>query len=187
MCVSGCVCDCVKVWEVENHREWDERNGRFQKRQTSISQSNKYTKVERKCMWTPHHYFCSMVQNKQDYLIHLEWIKIHIATFQYSLNYIRHMYCIKIYHLHCNNFMPSSLRMVISQFHLFYYKWLTFFGGFVSVMIIICCTGAFHCLLFLIQKYPMIMLKTMAEIAVTRKRIATTIHTVCGPPDFEFW
>ena len=31
------------------------------------------------------------------------------------------------------------------------------------------------------------MHKTMAEIAITRKRIATTIHTVCDPPEFDFW
>ena len=42
-------------------------------------------------------------------------------------------------------------------------------------------------LLLLYKRYPMNMLKTIAEIAITRKRIATTIHTVCDPLDFELW
>ena len=42
-------------------------------------------------------------------------------------------------------------------------------------------------LVFLYKRYPMNMLKTMAVIAITRKRIATTIHAVCDPPDLELW
>ena len=45
----------------------------------------------------------------------------------------------------------------------------------------------FRDFVFLYKRYPIMMLKTMAKIEITRKRRATIIHAVCDPSDFELW
>ena len=93
------------------------------------------------------------------------------------------MYCIKIYSIHCNNIVLSPPGMLLSQFQ----NGLHFSVDSPVLWSSSAVLEPFMVLFFLHNRHPMNMLKTMAEIAITRKRIATTIHTVCDPSDFEVW